>query len=217
MKYILYGEDTVSSRNFLLKLKSQYGSYINLDGKKLDKQRFQEAVLNSPLSKTRELIIIEDFNEKHLDWAAALQADIVFWSASNVSVVDPKVDKVFYFKDSKNYSLFRLADSVGLKQEKAAFANLQTLLEKGTNPEKIIWLLGRHFKLLVFALSSEKDKISTSDFVRRKILEQASFWSLPELAKAFRLLFETDLRIKKGILPAKEALYLLFSTLTQIT
>lgn len=213
MIYIIHGEDTISSRNHLSNLKRQYGYSAYLDGQKLTLQEFYEVAANQPLFSEKTLLIVENYTGEEKIFAIDTPHDLAFWWPKTLTKL-PSVGKVFHFKERvKAGGIFRFADSVAQRQERSALLFLNNLLEDGVPPEKIISILTRQLKLLAQALKGDVDKVSSSEFVRKKVLEQSHNWTLKKIKEGFLLLFQVDLRIKKGMIKQDAGLTFLTSRL----
>lgn len=197
MKYIIHGDDLVSSRKYLESLKNKYQESINVEGDGLSLETYTEIALNPSLFSKKTILSIENYSGPEKAFELNNHHDVVFWWAKTLIKI-PKVDQVFFFKNQQAYGIFRFADAVGLKQEKTSVLLLNKLFEEKVPPEKIISILTRQFKLITQTLDGSNDKVSSSDFVRKKIEVQAKGWTVKKIHKALTLLFLTDIKIKKG-------------------
>ena len=197
MKYIIHGDDLVSSRKYLEILRNKYQESITLEGEKLSLENFSESALNPSLFLKKTVIIVENYSGSEKIFEASTLHDVVFWWAKTVTKT-PKADKIVYFKNQQVYGIFKFADTVGLKQEKTSLLLLNRLFEERVSSERIISILTRQFKLITQVLDGSIDKVSKSEFVQKKIESQAKDWNLKKIHEALTLLFLTDIKIKKG-------------------
>lgn len=197
MKYIIHGDDLTSSRKYLEVLRKQYQESVTLEGERLNLENFLEIALNPSLFLKRTVIIIENYSGPEKIFEVSTLHDVVFWWAKTLTKTY-KVDKTVFFKNQQAYGIFRFADTVGLKEEKNSLLLLNRLFEERVPTEKIISILTRQFKLITQVLDGSMDKVSKSDFVRKKIESQARAWNLKKIHEALTLLFLTDIKIKKG-------------------
>lgn len=204
MRYVIHGEDLISSRNYLRNLKKNYQNVVSLAGEKLSLQEFNEKVFNQNLFPGKTLILVENFSGR-IPFPTNSSTDIVFWWPKTILDL-PDADKILHFKDNFSYGIFKFADSVGQRQANTSMVLLNRLLEERSPPEKIIAILSRQLKLIAQVLDGRADKVSTSSFVRKKLIDQSKFWNLKKIQEGFTLLFQTDLKIKKGVVKPEAAL-----------
>ena len=201
MIYLLHGQDTVSSRNFLLRLKGQYQTTIVIDLKK-SKGNFE--LPTDSLFEQKTLLILENSLPKNADeLLPKVSFDVAIWLPESIETVPKWVDKDLLFKLSENSSTFKLADLIFLGQEKQALLVLESLFLNNTASELIIGTLVRQLRLVNLVLEGETEKVSKSSFVQKKASDQAKNWSLRKAKSAGLFLLRADLSLKKGLLPAK--------------
>lgn len=197
MRYIIHGDDLVSSRNYLKNLKNQYQDVINLDGTTLNLEDFLDVVSTQPLFSKETLVAVENYKGPEGIFEVRILLDAAFWWPRNLQKV-PKGDKVQQFKNQNAFGIFKYADSVGLKQQKQALMLLDKLLEERVPTEKIIAMLARQFRMIGQVLDGEDFKVSSSEFVRNKLSRQSSNWNFQRVQEALVVLFSVDVKIKKG-------------------
>ncbi len=212
MRYIIHGEGVVDSRKYLTSLKKRYEHNVFLDGTNLSLQAFNERALNPSLFPGETLLVIENFDGPEKIFSAKEALDSVFWWAKTLDKV-PNADKVLHFKETSAFGIFRFADSIGQKKTREALILLDKLLEEKVPPENIVGVLVRQFKLIAQVLDGKLAEVSKSEFVRKKLSNQARNWNLKGIFGALALLFQTDLRIKKGQIKPQVALVFLTSEL----
>ncbi len=200
MIYLLHGQDTVSSRSFLLRLKEQYQVTTVIDLKKT------KGVFELPteqLFEQKHLIVLENSIPKDADnLIPQVTNDLVIWLSDDLDTIPKWVGKNLSFKLTENVSTFKLADLVFSGQEKQALLVLKNLLQKNTPMELLIGSLVRQLRLINFALEDEVEKVSRNSFLQGKIKDQARKWSKRKVKSAGLRLLKADLSIKKGLLPA---------------
>ena len=172
MKYLVHGEDIVSSRNYLSSLKKQYQNTVSLEGEKLSLEEFKEVASNLPLFPGRALIVVENFPDPKIIFSIDSVVDAAFWWPITLEEV-PKADKIVYFKEKKAFGIFKFADSVGQRQIKTSLSLLSNLFEEKVSSEKIISIPTRQLKLIALVLDGDSDKVSSSDFVKKKLIYQS--------------------------------------------
>jgi DNA polymerase III delta subunit len=216
MIYLVHGPDIVSSRAFLLKLKSQYDSFETIDSKDFEKE--QKLLLESQnLFEQKRLLVIENFlptADKRFQPYEGL--DIVIWVDDLVAKPPSWINKAIPFKLIDQVSNFKLADAIGYGQEKQALIVLEKLLLTNTPSELITGALTRQLRLLALGLRNEWDKVSTSPFLQDKIREQVQFWNKQKLKKAALQVLKADWDIKTGNLEKTKSLTLLVVRLCEL-
>jgi len=199
MIHLIHGPDTVASRNYLQRLREGNSEIVTLDCRRLTKELLAENLNQSKLFAST-LVIIDWLEEKHLPLDLSSQADIlIVWSAQNLKDF-AWADKVTTFP-IKAVTIFKLADSFGLRQLALSQINLEAVLREKETPEAIVGMLARQLKLISFHLSGNLEAISKSSFVKNKIADQSKLWSERGIKRAFRALLEADLAIKSGLEP----------------
>lgn len=118
--------------------------------------------------------------------------------------------------------IFRTIDAIAQKRRKAALILIHKHLEKGDNPLYLLTMINFQFRnLLMVKDLMEKNQpyyniqkiTGLHPFVVRKSYEQAGSFSLENLKKIYRKIFEVDLAIKRGKMGAEAALDLLLADL----
>jgi DNA polymerase III subunit delta len=115
-------------------------------------------------------------------------------------------------------AIFKTIDAISRKDKKRALLLIHQHLEKGDNPLYLISMIGFQFRnLLIVKDLIEKRKpyyliskiAGLHPFVVKKSYEQASKFTLAELKKIYRKIFQADLNIKTGKISSETALDLL--------
>lgn len=82
-------------------------------------------------------------------------------------------------------SIFKLADAIGQRQHSSAARLLRALLDQGEEPGRILWMINRHFQLLLKAHSLVQQRLPREQLAGRlgisgyfvnEYLEQARHW-----------------------------------------
>lgn len=208
MKYIIHGDDLISSRNYLSSLKKKYGDIVTLDGSRLGTRELDNLINSSPLFPGKSVTVVENYPLSEKIPSLDSSSDLVFWWPKTIQKV-PKVDKVFHFKTQSAFGIFRFADSVGQRQLKPALSLLNKLLEERVPSEKIIFVLTRQLKMIAQVLDGNVGGVSESQFVQKKLTTQAEYWDLKKIQKGLLILFQTDFKIKQGRVKPSAALVFL--------
>lgn len=208
MIYLLHGQDTVSSRNFLLRLKKQYQTATVIDVKK-SKEIFE--LPSEQLFGQKSLIILENSVPKNADnLLPSITHDVVVWLPDSLETIPEWVGKNLLFKLSETASTFKLADLIFLGQEKQALILLGNVLQKNTAAELLIGSLVRQLRAINLVLEGEAHRVSKNSFVQSKTVDQARKWSKKKVKLAGLQLLKADLSIKKGLFSPQ----LIFAKLT---
>jgi len=105
----------------------------------------------------------------------------------------------------KVHTIFDLTKAVGMKNSLDALRILDQMLEGGEPPLRILTMVTRQFRLIWIAKEMRSQGISDGEigrtlgipgFFLHGFLAQLGHFTSGELAKAYRLLFETDLALK---------------------
>lgn len=210
---LLHGPDVVSSREFLLKLKSQYDKTSTIILKKTAK--FNELNFEKDLFSTKTLFVVENYTPKNEDKIVLEQGiDLIFWIDELVKIPS-WVEKNWIFKLNGQATAFKLADYVSVGQERLALLQLEKLLQANTPPELIIGALVRQFRLMVLVLDDHLKEASQSEFLQSKLVEQSKKWNLRKIRNASFTLLKFDWGLKNSTY-SKETLSLLVLDLCEL-
>lgn len=205
MIYLVHGEDVVSSKNFLLKMRTDYTSLDQISFKGV-KNIDELLPTGKGLFSERKLVIIENFPlRKGFELAKNLDFDVVLWFPETV-ITPTWINKVWYFKQRETNSSFRLADAVAYGQERQALLVLKELLRDPREKEMIVGSLVRQMRLIALSLSGEGQEVSKSQFLQEKVQEQARSWNFRKIRSALVYLLKTDLWLKQGKLSVETLL-----------
>ena len=109
----------------------------------------------------------------------------------------------------REYSAFDLVEAIGKKDRERAFVILGRILEEGEQPVGLLGMVAWNFRRLLKAKGMEeagqaydviKKKINVMYFQSSSFQEQLRRFSLEELRRAFRVMLETDRRLKSSSL-----------------
>ena len=124
---------------------------------------------------------------------------------------------------ARDINVFTLVDAVVERRSSAALRLLRQLTGSGAEGGYILNLLIRQYRLLLLAQEWRREGASPqevgqhlgipSQFVLRKVLEQADLYPLPRLKAAYKRLLAADLAIKRGQHSPELALELLIADL----
>jgi len=171
--------------------------------------------------------------------AAALLAQNI---GGNLRLLDQEVEKLLlYAGESQRVTvedvrvmvpyvqsadvIFQMVDAVGQRDARRAAGYLHRLLDVGEHPLGIFGMVVRQFRLLVqvrwsidrrHSQQQMATELKLHPYVVGKVAAQANRFSPPQLRKAYGLLTETDISIKRGEIPADMALDLLVAQLTTV-
>lgn len=104
-------------------------------------------------------------------------------------------------------SIFKLTDSLGLKQPQQALKILHQLLERGENLIQIIAMITRHFRILIQTQEGLNQKMSPTaiaknikqhPFVIQNSIRQVKNFSSTQLKELYKQLLDIDIHIKTG-------------------
>ncbi len=104
-------------------------------------------------------------------------------------------------------SIFRLTDSIGLKNQKGSLQNLHKLIETGEELHGILHMIMRQFRILTSVKDLVMQKLSRDGivakihehpFVVSNTMSQCRNFSFDQLKLAYRLLIEMDTKLKSG-------------------
>lgn len=120
-------------------------------------------------------------------------------------------------------NIFALVDAIIQRRAAAAERLLHQLIDRGATPPYLLFMITRQFRLLVQAKELSKQRLPTveligrlgvpSEYVLRRVMEQAREYSLDQLKEIYGKLLDTDMSIKTGLLKGGLALDLLVADL----
>jgi DNA polymerase-3 subunit delta len=120
---------------------------------------------------------------------------------------------------AREADVFAMADAVIEGRARDAVDLLhRRLLSKGEAPQRLLWILARQYRLLLLAKELLERRVRAPEisarlgvqgFVIQRLLKQAPLYPLERLRRAYRLLLEADLSVKRGLQNDEAALELL--------
>jgi DNA polymerase-3 subunit delta len=122
--------------------------------------------------------------------------------------------------------IFDLVDALGQGNARSAAKHLHRLLDVGEHPLGVFGMVVRQYRLLIQARwlldrgqheKGVRARLKLHPFVAGKICGQAANYTLDKLQRAYDLLLESDLSIKRGKMTPEAALDLLVVQLTKLT
>ncbi|MSQ27152.1 MAG: DNA polymerase III subunit delta [Dehalococcoidia bacterium] len=126
---------------------------------------------------------------------------------------------------ARETAIFALVDAVADKQLSSALRALHRMLNDGSPPPYLLFMLARQFRLLLLARTLEPQGVSgpalqqrlgiRSDYPFKKTVAQAKAYRVPTLIAVMERLLEADLAMKTGLEEPEIALELLVSDLCQ--
>ncbi len=122
-------------------------------------------------------------------------------------------------------NIFTLVDNIGLQKGEGALLELRSLLEAGEPAVRILFMIARHFRLLLSAKDlavkgySEKktaSELSLHPYVTGKLLRQGKNFSFRQLEDSLRLILDCDIALKTGAAPRPALENLLLGLLERV-
>ncbi len=235
MIYLLYGPDTVRSRQKLneiidefRKRNGTYLNYYNFDAEEEDLGKIKGALETPSLFSPKKLVVVKYFStsfqkdefykilEKVKD---DLQTTILLWErgldAEEIEKINRFCKKIQEFKETKKIlpetSIFQLGDTF-FSSRREGLRNLLNLLHQGHEDFNLFSYLVNHGRILCLIKSYEDQKKNVPGhhkihpYVIKKAAGIVRTLSLGQLHSALRNFFEEDVKIKTGASKAKESL-----------
>jgi DNA polymerase-3 subunit delta len=127
---------------------------------------------------------------------------------------------VSYARES---NVFAMVDAIVQRRSEVASRLIHQLLDEGSPPPYLLYMITREFRLLVQARRLMADHMpanaigtrigETTRWRLEKVLRQAGGYSVERLEESYRKLLHTDLSIKSGTVDGAVALHLLITDL----
>jgi len=173
----------------------------------------------------------KEFGKYQVEVGAAVLDKLIKFVGSNLWQLSNEVKKLVAFKKGGKIevrdvellvkpkvdtAIFKTIDAIALKHKSQALNLLHRHLEKGDSPVYLLTMINYQFRniLEIKDLLERGKPLSCSKlsyFVAKKSYEQAQQFSLDELKKIYRKIFEVDYNIKKGKIEPQTALDLLIA------
>lgn len=211
MIYLIFGEDTASSRNKLSGLLTESQNIIRIDGKKQKLAEIDTFFVSNSLFSEKKNIVVDrftkvtpqkEFFEKVQSFEKNPDTNIFLWEASDLT---PKVKsafktaKVFSFAFPKFYYEFLDEYKPNVSSVKIFHQVLKTF-----EAEQALYGLIRRIRQLIIIkggnASASSEFKSVQSWQLSKLERQANFWSEKQLGDAFLELTELDEKMKTGAL-----------------
>lgn len=119
-------------------------------------------------------------------------------------------------------SVFAMVDAVIEGRGRDAAELLTRLLAESESPQRLLGVVARQYRLLLLTKELLEQRVRPAEisarlhvqgFVVQRILKQAPAYTVERLRRAYRLLLEADLSIKRGVYDDETALHLLIAEL----
>lgn len=209
---IIHGDDTVSSRKYLIELKTASENSVTLDGKGLTFNDLVHALKSNSLFSDGKNIFIENFfskKNKELEESINLinknsNLNIVIWdenelSKSQLSAFLKPTIKLFKIPQS----LFSFLDSI--KPGNVQNVTLFYSVLKNSDENFLFSMIIRQFRLLLALRDGQNDSIDElqrlGPWQIEKLQRQSQMFTIEQLKKIYNKLYKIDLNIKTGVYP----------------
>jgi DNA polymerase III delta subunit len=218
---VIHGDDIVSSRNFLHKIKSDISQSVSFEGKKVtvtdlvqeleggslfggDKTLFIEELLSG--RKGKDVTEITSYLKDHADLGT-----IYVWESKQLGKRD--MDSFGRVTDQSftiPKTLFSFLDAIAPASRQGGPQNSRLLslyhaLLKSVEPELVFFMITRHFRILLTISDESGDTIDEAarlaPWQKSKLERQSRLFSTKELKDAHQKLFQIDLATKTGGTP----------------
>lgn len=218
MVTLIHGDDTVSSRKYLIELKSTSDNATTLDGKELNLDELVQTLKSNSLFSDEKNIFIENFfskKNKELEEAIDLinknsNLNIVIWDENELSKSQLSAfskAKIKFFKIPK--TIFSFLDNLAPNSTRNVLSFHEAL--KNSDENFLFSMIIRQFRLLLVlrseiplrgTLDSQIDELKRlSPWQIEKLQRQSQMYTIEQLKKIYNRLYETDLSIKTGVYP----------------
>lgn len=210
MKYLLHGDDTAASRNYLTELAEGFQTTV-LDGKSLTIKNLEENLLSTSLFDNKKAVIVENLlskNPKKKDFIPFLnlQKDgvlLILWEDKKITKTSFSSLKNITIKEfSLPFVYFEFLDSFSPHQVTKLY-QMYHLLLLTTDATQIFYSLLKRLRALIIlqsnAHSVETDKMSPWQL--GKLRQQVRLWPKEKLVNFYEKLQDTEIKLKSGGLP----------------
>lgn len=212
---IIHGDDSVSSRNFFLSEKVKVKNPLVLDGENFTLSDLKQTLEGTYLFYEEKTIFIDRFftakRKKTAEFESILfflknvktEINIFFWENEEVGKTVTNLFKnaqIKLFKIPQN--LFQFLD--GIRPNNSQNVNLFQTALKNSEPELLLFMITRQFRLLLAVSSTGEKQIDEvkrlAPWQKSKLLNQAKLFSPEQLRNIYKKLYEIDLGSKSGTL-----------------
>ncbi len=156
-------------------------------------------------------------------WIMSSEIDKLLLYATGRRIEEADVKSVVSY--TQEVSVFNMVDAIVEFDIRKAESTLQQLLREGESAAGLLVMLNRQVRFIVRARELKRQGVSereignrlhiAQDFLVRKVMDQASRYTLPRLREVYQQLLETDLAIKTGKYEGELALNILVAELCQ--
>jgi len=217
---IVFWVDNADKRKKLFKLLEKWGVTINcspLKGETLKRWVKKEASKYGKSINPAALEKLLLFTQGDMN-RIAREIDKIscYLEISEKEITSEQVETLVH-SDSRG-NIFQLVDALGEGDLSRAYLELQSLFAVKEPPVKILYMIVRHFRLLISTLSclekgySRKELASllqVQPFVASKLHAQAKGYHMKELEDIYRALHQVDIQIKRGKIDPYQGLELI--------
>lgn len=143
--------------------------------------------------------------------------------AAGREITDADVRELVSFARDPN--VFAMVDAVVEGRTRDSLDLLHRLLADGEAPQRLLSVIARQYRLLIMAKELLDQRVRPPEisarlgvqgFVIQRLLQQAPLYTIETLRRAYRLLLDADLSVKRGIHDDETALELLIFQLAAL-
>lgn len=125
---------------------------------------------------------------------------------------------------SRQFNIFELCNAVGTRQLESALKIVRRMLELGEAPTVIIYMLGRHFTILMKVKELIRKRqpelqiakeVGVNQFFIKDYINQQQNYSMADLQSAIQFLMDADIKMKTSYQRANLVMDLLLYQITQ--
>lgn len=222
---ILFVEDEIDKRNKLYKLIKDKGTVSEMNG--LDEQNlkfFVASLLEQEGKKITESSILYFLDKTGTDMInISNEVEKLIGFCYGRDIIRPEdIDAVVTTQISGK--IFLMIDAIGSKQQSKALDLYYDLLSVREKPLSILYLITRHFNILLQAkdlqalghqASSISEKVGVPPFAVNKYLGQAKNFTSKKLKEALEFSAEIEEQVKSGRMPEKIGVELFIITFSK--
>jgi DNA polymerase III delta subunit len=214
---IIHGDNITESRKHFLELKQKQKDAISFDYKNVTLTDLIQNIEGSGLFSDSKTIFIEEFltKLKRKDKAAKEILDFIVKSSkeNNIILWESKeiLKKDLYSLKNADIKIFKLPKNIFLFLDNLSPSNSRNMLklfhnalESGIKEEIILFMLQRQIRLLLSLLDSGEKSIDEIErlapWQTGKLQSQSRLFTVSDLKKIYKRLYEIELRQKTGAL-----------------
>ncbi len=210
MIYVLHGENTVLSRDFVLDLKrSNNAVLIEYQPQEASLDEITSKYFSVGLFAEKLAILIDVTKDKTLDFPALGEAlkkakspnILVFLSRATIPKTHPLLKFGFdvkEFKEKFNASIFNFLDALFEKRKNDAYKELHSLISSGTDEFEILSMVSYGIRNISYEVYESSASKNLHPFVKRKTSIQAKKYDKTQISGIFDFLYHFDLSAKTG-------------------